>query len=69
MAELTICDDLHAHIGRARAALTPAEAFAAAELLIRGATMSIVRSAADAAMTRGVLAHPAAYLRDTGDVG
>jgi hypothetical protein len=65
--QVTVSDDLALHIGRARAPLTPSQAFATAEALIRAATRSIVLDAADAAMTRGVLADPAAYLRDTAE--
>jgi hypothetical protein len=64
---LKIADDLTATIGRARTRLSPGEAFAVAERLIRGATKAIVLDAADAAMVRGVMADPAAYLRQADD--
>ena len=67
MAELTVSDDLEVHIGRSRAALTPAQAFATAEQLIRAATRAIVLDAADSAMVRAVASDPAAYLRDVGE--
>ncbi len=64
---VTVSDNLALRVGRAVAALTPGEAFAVAERLIRAATKAIVRDAADAAMVRGVASDPAGYLRDTGD--
>ena len=64
---VTVSDDLALRVGRARAALTPGEAFSVAEALIRAATRAIVLDAADAALVRGVIADPVAYLRDSGD--
>jgi hypothetical protein len=63
---VSVSDDLALRIGRASAPLTPADAFALAENLIRAATKAIVLDAADAAMVRGVAADPASYLRDAG---
>jgi hypothetical protein len=64
MQRVQVDDDLALRVGRSRAALTPSQAFAVAEALIRGATRAIVLDAADAAMVRGVMADPVAYLRD-----
>lgn len=54
---VTVAEDLSLRIGRARAALTPSEAFAVAERLIRGATRAIVQDEADRALVRDVLAN------------
>ena len=65
-SSVVVSDDLAVRVGRARAALTPGEAFAVAERLIRAATRTIVLDAADAAVVLGVVADPAAHLREVG---
>jgi hypothetical protein len=61
--QVVVSDDLALSVGGAHAALTPAEAFAVAERLIRAATAAIVLDAADAALVRAVVAGPAAHRR------
>jgi hypothetical protein len=52
---VVVCDDLGLQIGRAKASLSPSQAFIVAEALIRGATRAIVQDEADRALVRDVL--------------
>jgi len=53
---LNVSEDLTVTVGRQRTRLSPAEAFRAAEQLIRGATRAIVIDEADHALVRNTLA-------------
>ena len=55
-ADVTVLNDgLTLDLGGQRVPLTPAEGFALAERLIRGATRAIVQDAADHALVRATL--------------
>jgi len=58
---VTISDDLSLRVGRSHTALTPSEAFAVAERLIRAATVAIVTDAADRALVLDCVRDPARY--------
>ena len=64
VSSVVVSDDLGLEIGRARAALTPSQAFTVAEHLIRAATRAIVVDEADRAAVLDTVRNPEALLRN-----